>query len=77
MEKNRRSLKEFKGFPYPTGYVMEELGNRLIYDELNYDVEALQADFQRLFNSLTGELYYTINNQMNNYYFILISYFCL
>lgn len=58
MEKNRRSLKEFKGFPYPTGYVMEELGNRLIYDELNYDVQSLKADFQRLFTSLTGKQHY-------------------
>jgi hypothetical protein len=56
MERNRRSLKEFKGFPYPSNYVMEELGNRLIYDELNYDVDALKLEFQRLFSTLTGKL---------------------
>jgi len=56
MERNRRSLKEFKGFPYSSNYVMEELGNRLIYDELNYDVDALQLEFQRLFCNLTGKL---------------------
>jgi hypothetical protein len=56
MEKNRRSLKEFKGFPYPTDYVMEELGNRLIYDELNYDEDALKLEFKRLFNTLTGKV---------------------
>lgn len=53
MEKNIRSLKEFKGFPYPTNYVMEELGNRLIYDELNYDEDALKLEFKRLFSTLT------------------------
>jgi len=61
MEKNRRSLKEFKGFPYPTGYVMEELGNRLIYDELNYDVNVLKAEFERLFNCLTGTPHFNIS----------------
>ena len=58
MERNRRSQKEFKGFPYPSNYVMEELGNRLIYDELNYDVDALKLEFERLFTSLTGNLQY-------------------
>lgn len=67
MEKNRRSLKEFKGFPYPTDYVMEELGNRLIYDELNYDEDALKLEFKRLFSTVTGKVqihwcYFDISN---------------
>jgi len=64
MERNRRTLKDFKGFPYPSGYVVEQLGNRLIYDELNYNVDALAVEFQQLFRSLTGTnsllLYYRI-----------------
>jgi hypothetical protein len=57
-------LKDFKGFPYPSGYVVEQLGNRLIYDELNYNADALAVEFQQLFRSLTGTnslfLYYRI-----------------
>lgn len=54
MERNRRSLKDYKGFPYPEGYIVEQLGNRLIYDELNYNVNELDAEFQQLFATLTG-----------------------
>jgi hypothetical protein len=53
MERNRRTLKDFKGFPYPSGYVVEQLGKRLIYDELNYNADALAVEFQQLFRSLT------------------------
>jgi len=64
MERNIRTLKDFKGFPYPSGYVVEQLGNRLIYNELNYNVDALAVEFQQLFRSLTGTnsllLYYRI-----------------
>ncbi|XP_039683008.1 uncharacterized protein [Medicago truncatula] len=55
METNRRSLKDYKGFPYPEGYIVEQLGNRLIYDELNYNVNELDAEFQQLFATLTDE----------------------
>jgi len=54
LQSSRRSLKEFKSLPYPKGYILEQLGNRLIYDERNYDIPTLQAEFQQLFASLTG-----------------------
>jgi hypothetical protein len=54
LQSSRRSLKEFKSLPYPDGYVLEQLGNRLIYDERNYDTAALQIEFQELLSSLTG-----------------------
>jgi hypothetical protein len=38
-------LKEFKSIPYPKGYVLEQLGNRLIYDERNYDVTSQKEEF--------------------------------
>ncbi|KEH33537.1 hypothetical protein MTR_3g045530 [Medicago truncatula] len=56
VERNIRTLKDFKGFPYPSGYVVEQLGNRLIYDELNYNADSLAVEFQQLFRSLTGLL---------------------
>ncbi|KEH38008.1 PIF1-like helicase [Medicago truncatula] len=73
MEKNRRSLKEFKGFAYPTDYVMEELGNKLIYDELNYDEDVLKFEFKRLFSTLTGiyhKIMYVVNGQNGGVFFL-------
>jgi hypothetical protein len=40
--------------PFPEGYVPETLGNRLIYDEKNYNVAQQLLEFNRLFASLTG-----------------------
>jgi len=56
MERNRRTLKDYKGFPYPSGFIAEQLGNRLIYDEMNYDPAVLRAEFLGLFRSLTGRI---------------------
>ncbi|KAF1869548.1 hypothetical protein Lal_00017123 [Lupinus albus] len=39
--------------PYPKGYITSQLGNRLIYDELNYDTNELKDNFNLLFQSLT------------------------
>jgi len=54
LQSSRRSLKEFKSLPYPKGYILEQLGNILIYDERNYDIPTLQAEYEELFASLTG-----------------------
>lgn len=56
LQSSRRSLKEFSSLPYPDGYILDQLGNRLIYDERNYDVDALKTDFQLLDSQLTGTL---------------------
>ncbi|XP_058746542.1 uncharacterized protein LOC131619470 [Vicia villosa] len=52
---NRRTLHDFKPIPYPDGYVLQQLGNRLIYDERSYDVSAMRTEFTRLSNALTDE----------------------
>jgi hypothetical protein len=54
LQASRRTLKDFPSLPYPQGYVLEQLGNRLIYDERNYNIESLKAEHLELFNSLTG-----------------------
>jgi hypothetical protein len=54
LQANRRTLKEFKSIPYPKGYVLQQLGNRLIYDERNYDVASLREEFAQLSATLTG-----------------------
>ncbi|XP_058734290.1 uncharacterized protein LOC131606021 [Vicia villosa] len=55
LQANRRSLTDFKPIPYPDGYVLQQLGNRLIYDERSYDVPTMRTQFTSLFNALTGE----------------------
>lgn len=56
MERNKRTLKDYKGFPYPYGFIVEQLGKRLIYDEMNYDLAVLRTEFLGLFRSLTGTI---------------------
>ncbi|XP_058742091.1 uncharacterized protein LOC131614535 [Vicia villosa] len=55
MQANRRSLSDFKPIPYPDGYVLQQLGNRLVYDERSYDVPTMRSQFTSLFNALTDE----------------------
>lgn len=54
LQANRRNLSEFKPIPYPDGYVLQQLGSRLIYDEQRYDVSVIRSEFTALFNALTG-----------------------
>ncbi|PNX64126.1 helicase-like protein, partial [Trifolium pratense] len=53
LEANRKSLTDFPCLPFPNDYVTAELGNRLIYDELNYDVHQQREEFRQLYQSLT------------------------
>lgn len=48
--------------PYPKDYVTGQLGNRLIYEEFDYDQDVQQQQFQQLFSSLTGYLFLFTNN---------------
>jgi hypothetical protein len=54
MQANRRTLKDFKPIPYPKNYVKNHVGNKLIYDELNYDKQLLHREYLQLHSSLTG-----------------------
>ncbi|CAK8577739.1 unnamed protein product [Lathyrus sativus] len=54
-QENRRSLVDFKPIPYPNGYVLQQLGNRLIYEERSYDISVMKTEFTSLFNALTDE----------------------
>jgi hypothetical protein len=56
LEANRRSLSDFPEMPYPKEYVTAQLGNRLIYDEKNYDVHQQKQEFNELFQTITGNL---------------------
>ncbi|KAF1895966.1 hypothetical protein Lal_00033919 [Lupinus albus] len=37
LQKNHRSLKDYPPMSYPNEYITSQLGNRLIYEGLNYD----------------------------------------
>ncbi|KAF1888405.1 hypothetical protein Lal_00011175 [Lupinus albus] len=53
-ERNRRSLKDYPSMSYPNGYITSQLDNRLIYKELNYDIDELKKNFNTIFNSLAS-----------------------
>jgi hypothetical protein len=54
LQANRKSLTDYPDIPYPKNCVTAKLGNRLIYDELKYDAQQQQVEFNQLFKSLTG-----------------------
>ncbi|XP_058780945.1 uncharacterized protein LOC131655055 [Vicia villosa] len=56
LQNNNRTLKDFKTMPYPKDYVESFTGNRLFYDERQYDVLAQQQLFESLYASLTAAL---------------------
>ncbi|XP_058726317.1 uncharacterized protein LOC131597650 [Vicia villosa] len=55
LQANRRTLKDFSPIPYPNAYVLKQLGNRLIYDERNYDTASMNSEFENLFGALIDE----------------------
>ncbi|XP_058746518.1 uncharacterized protein LOC131619442 [Vicia villosa] len=55
LQNNNRSLKDFKTMSYPKDYVVSFTGNRLLYDEGQYDVVAQQQIYENLYSSLTDE----------------------
>lgn len=57
LQSNRRGLHKFKGMPYPDSYVTKHIGNILIYEELNYNVDTEKQNFKELFFALTGNLF--------------------
>ena len=54
LQENRRTLKDFKPIPYLDIYVLQQLGNRLIYDERNYDVSTMKNEFTNIFGGIRG-----------------------
>ncbi|XP_058742537.1 uncharacterized protein LOC131615038 [Vicia villosa] len=55
LQSNRRSLHEFKDMSYPDAYVTRHVGNRLIYEKHDYNVETERENFNNLFRALTDE----------------------
>jgi secreted Zn-dependent insulinase-like peptidase len=56
LQANNKTLKKIApSMPYPNEYIGAQLGNKLIYDEKNYDKEQLHQEYEKLYASLTGK----------------------
>nr|KAJ0215911.1 hypothetical protein LSAT_V11C300113940 [Lactuca sativa] len=53
--RNNSSLKNYRRMPYPDVDLVSSSNNRLIVEELDYDISNLKNEFDRLFVSLTDE----------------------
>ncbi|XP_050889401.1 uncharacterized protein LOC127094636 [Lathyrus oleraceus] len=77
LQRKSRSLKEFAGMPYPSGYVVEQLGNKLIYEERSYNPAEQLQEYNNLFLNLTDEqrgvfkrIMEAVNNQQGGVFFL-------
>jgi ATP-dependent DNA helicase PIF1 len=64
-----RSLKDYAGMPQAEVGLLRDVGNRMIYDELNYDRLSLSREHDTLMSSMTLEqknIYDTIMARVNN-----------
>ena len=55
MQSRGSTLKRFPELPYPDDTYVTEFGNRLIYDELQYNPSELQSEYEALYAALTSE----------------------
>ncbi|XP_052626960.1 uncharacterized protein LOC128133528 [Lactuca sativa] len=53
--RNNSTLKNFKNMPYPDVESVSSSNNRLITEELDYDVPVIKNDYDRMFLALTDE----------------------
>jgi ATP-dependent DNA helicase PIF1 len=62
-----KSLKDYAGMPQPEDGLLCDVGNRLVYDELNYDRSSLSKEHSTLMSTMTAEqkrIYDTIMNRV-------------
>jgi ATP-dependent DNA helicase PIF1 len=50
-----KSLKDYDGMPQPDAGLLRDIGNRFIYDELNYDRLSLAKEHDALMSTMTAE----------------------
>ncbi|KAJ1389521.1 hypothetical protein SESBI_38256, partial [Sesbania bispinosa] len=51
---NGKSLKDFKDMPFPAQVDVDQFGNYLIFDELNYDVDDMRTKHDEFVLLLNG-----------------------
>ncbi|KAK2356281.1 hypothetical protein QL285_093628 [Trifolium repens] len=55
LQSNNKSLRQYPDMPQPDPGLLPDRGNRLIYDELNYDRESLVEEHHMLMSTMTTE----------------------
>ncbi|XP_048493630.1 uncharacterized protein LOC125494106 [Beta vulgaris subsp. vulgaris] len=55
LQSNGSTLRKFTGMPFPNDLIVSDGQNKLIMDELSYDQEQLQKEFQDLYAGMTDE----------------------
>ncbi|KAF1894948.1 hypothetical protein Lal_00022442 [Lupinus albus] len=77
LELNRRSLKDYPSMPYPNGHITSQLGNKLIYEELNHDTNELKKIITLMLTYYAEEqcnIFHTImevvNHQQGHMFFL-------
>ncbi|XP_045821940.1 uncharacterized protein LOC123914810 [Trifolium pratense] len=55
LQSNGKSFNDFPDMPQPDAGLVPDRGNRLIYDELNYDTELLAHEHRKLMSTMTTE----------------------
>lgn len=65
LQKNKKSLKDYKPMSYPKDFVIFFLENRLIYDERQYDLVAQEQVYLNLHASLAGNIKLPLFNLIN------------
>lgn len=66
LNKNNRRLRQFPTLPYLDNYVIEQVGNKLIHAELDYDVDDVRLQFENYFQLLTGVLIFILLQSSNS-----------
>jgi hypothetical protein len=55
LESNGKSFDNYPDMPRPDAGLIPDRGNRLIYDELNYDKQLLAKEHRNLMSTMTLE----------------------
>nr|KAJ0195533.1 hypothetical protein LSAT_V11C700361030 [Lactuca sativa] len=74
---NNTSLKNYKQMPYPDSDTVSSSTNRLIMEELEYDIPLLKKEFDSMFHALTNEqhnifldIMTTVNDNKGGVFFV-------
>jgi hypothetical protein len=55
LQSNNKTLRNYPDMPRPDPGLLPDKGNRLIYDELNYDRQSLAEEHRLLMSTMTVE----------------------
>jgi ATP-dependent DNA helicase PIF1 len=55
LQSNNKSLGNYPDMPQPDPELLPDRGNRLIFDELNYDKQSLLEEHRTLMSTMTAE----------------------